>query len=61
MPETDGNYGDDPDDEDDGDEAESPSKNGVKGGDKRKAGRPPSLYRVYQMRLDKLIEKKDSE
>lgn len=59
MPETDGKDEDGPEDEDgDGDDVGgSPSKDA----ERRKAGRPPSLHRKYQSRLDKIAEKKDSE
>ncbi|KAF8596180.1 Bromodomain-containing protein [Ceratobasidium sp. AG-I] len=57
MPEMDEKHLDGPEDEDGDDVGGSPSKDG----EKRKAGRPPSLYKKYQSRLDKIVEKQDSE
>lgn len=48
----------DEDDDDDDPGVGSPSKNDG-AGEKRKAGRPPMLYKKYETRLNKLIEKND--
>lgn len=48
---------DGPEDEDGDEVGASPSKDG----EKRKAGRPPLLYKKYQARIDKLVEKQDAE
>ena len=57
MPEMDEKHLDGPEDEDGDDVGGSPSKDG----EKRRAGRPPSLHKKYQSRLDKIVEKQDSE
>lgn len=45
--------------DDDGDEVGSPSKSDS--GSVRKAGRAPAVYKKYEARMNKLIEKQDAQ